>query len=175
MLFRSSSTGELTWTPDDEVEIAKVKVNVVATDDGSPPLSTTIPLELDVQDDAAMFTYLTTIFFRDNVPLAVFYDRSKGKSIELKVGSRFAVSDIRGVVTGIEKKFLTYSRDDASYRMELGQSLRDSFEKAEKPTDRTTSRPGQSAEKPVEDSAPSDATQPSNVVPEKQSSKSDEQ
>ena len=171
----NSSTGELTWTPDDEVEIAKVKVNVVATDDGSPPLSTTIPLELDVQDDAAMFTYLTTIFFRDNVPLAVFYDRSKGKSIELKVGSRFAVSDIRGVVTGIEKKFLTYSRDDASYRMELGQSLRDSFEKAEKPTDRTTSRPGQSAEKPVEDSAPSDATQPSNVVPEKQSSKSDEQ
>ncbi len=182
-----STTGELTWTPGDDVEISKVKVNVVATDDGSPPLSITLPLELDIQDDAATFTFLTTIFFRDEIPLAVFYDRSKGKSIELKVGSRFAVADIRGVVTSIEKKFMMFSREDVSYRIELGQSLREILDKAEKSAEATTARPDKASEKPAgadrqrgggasqpDAAAPSDATQPSNASPTGRSSEKDD-
>ena len=129
-----SKAGELTWTPDDSTEIGDVTVTVVVSDDGVPPQSTTYSLKLKVQDDSATFTYLTTIFGVDGKYLAKLYDRSQNKYIELRVGTHFAVTDVEGTVTKIDKKYLEFTSQTATHRLELGQSLREmSTEKTPSP------------------------------------------
>ena len=141
-----SQTGELTWTPDDTTEAGDATVQVIVSDDGVPPQSTTLSLKLKVEDDAAMFTYLTTIFTVDGKVLAKLYDRSQDKYIELRVGTRFAVADIVGTVTKIDKKYLLFAGATATHRLEIGQSLREV----------STEKP------PTPDEIP-DATRPVNV------------
>ena len=121
----NSKTGELTWTPGDSVEPGEVSVSLVVSDDGMPPESTTQTLKLKIQDDAAMFTFLTTIFSVDGKVLAKLYDRSQDKHTELRVGTQFSVADIKGTVTKIDKKFLLFSSKEGTHRLEIGQSLRE--------------------------------------------------
>lgn len=144
-----SRSGEIKWTPDESTEPGEKPVQVTVTDDGSPAQSASQTLKLDVQDDAAMFTYLTTIFAVDGKALAKLYDRSQDKFTELKVGSRFAISDIRGTVSKIDKKYIVFTNGEEVHRLQIGQSLRES-----------------SAEKVVAPpvTTPADATQPANVT-----------
>ena len=118
-------TGKLTWTPDDSIEIGEANVPITVTDDGSPPQTATSILKLKVEDDAAMFTYLTTIFAVNNNVLAKLYDRSQDKFTELRVGTRFAVADVRGTVTKIDKKFLEFASGDETVKLQIGQNLRE--------------------------------------------------
>ncbi|MBS0204692.1 MAG: hypothetical protein JSS49_17445 [Planctomycetes bacterium] len=120
-----SKTGVMTWTPGDSVDVGDVTVSVVVSDDGTPPQSTTQSLKLKVQDDAAMFTFLTTIFSVNGNVLAKLYDRSQDKQTELRVGTQFAVADIKGTVTRIDQKYLLFNSTDGLHRLELGQSLRE--------------------------------------------------
>jgi len=146
-----STTGTLTWTSDDSTDVGEATVQIVVSDDGDPPQSTTYPLKLKVQDDAAAFTFLTTIFGVDGVYLAKLYDRSQDKYTDLRVGTRFSVADVQGTVTKIDKKFLLFTSGDATNRLEIGQSLRQfSMEKAEIPD---ASKPANAAS-PVESAAP---------------------
>lgn len=147
-----SQTGVLTWTTDDSTEPGTVNVSVIVTDDGTPPQSTTLPLRLTVQDDAAMFTYLTTIFAVNGNVIAKLYDRSTDKYTELKVGTRFAVADIDGTVTKIEKKYLLFENPAGLHRLIIGNSLR------ELTTEKRSAAPEMESEIP-------DATKPANVVP----------
>jgi hypothetical protein len=145
-LVIDGKTGELTWTPDDETEPGEATIPLVVTDDGATPQSTTLVLKVKVQDDAATFTHLTTIFIVDGKVLAKLYDRSQDKYTDLRVGTRFAVADMAGTVTQIDKKYLMYADKGVMYRLEIGQSLR---EVSAEPT-------------PVADEIP-DATRPANV------------
>ena len=154
-----SRTGEIKWTPDESTEAGEKTVQVTVTDDGNPSQSASQSLKLNVQDDAAMFTYLTTIFAVDGKVLAKLYDRSQDKSTELRVGSRFAIADIRGTVSQIEKKQIIFTDGEDVHRLQIGQSLRESS------TDKR---------KPAATEAPADATQPANVTAVAQKPASDE-
>jgi hypothetical protein len=121
----NSQTGELTWTPGEATETGETTVQVIVTDDGSQPQSTTLSLKLKLEDDVAMFTYLTTIFAVDGKVLAKLYDRSQDKFTELRVGTRFSIADIQGTVTKIDKKHLLFARGPEIFRLEIGQSLRE--------------------------------------------------
>lgn len=147
-----SQTGELSWTPDDSTEIGEATAQVIVSDDGSPPQTTTQTLKLAVQDDAAQFTYLTTIFSVNGNVLAKLYDRSQDKYTELRVGTKFSIADIRGTVTLIDKRHLVFAASDATYRMDIGQSLREAV--AQKLPAATT-----------EEADVPDATRPANVAP----------
>lgn len=151
-LLLDSQTGELSWTPDDSTEVGEATAQIIVSDDGSPAQSTTQTLKLVVQDDAAQFTYLTTIFSVNGNVLAKLYDRSQDKYTELRVGTKFSVADIRGTVTLIDKRHLVFATSDATHRMDIGQSLRDAV--AQKLPAVMT-----------EDSGIPDATQPANVAP----------
>lgn len=124
-LLIDSQTGELTWTPNDATEVGEAAVQVIVSDDGVPAQSTTQTLKLVVQDDAAQFTYLTTIFSVNGNVLAKLYDRSQDKYTELRVGTKFSISDISGTVTTIDKRFLLFATSDATHRLDIGQSLRE--------------------------------------------------
>lgn len=154
-----SRTGEIKWTPDESTEAGEKTVQVTVTDDGNPSQSASQSLKLNVQDDAAMFTYLTTIFAVDGKVLAKLYDRSQDKSTELRVGSRFAIADIRGTVSQIEKKQIIFTDGEDVHRLQIGQSLRESS------TDKR---------KPAAAEAPADATQPANVTAVAQKPANDE-
>jgi hypothetical protein len=142
-------TGEINWTPDESTEAGEKTVQVTVTDDGSPAQSASQSLNLNVQDDAAMFTYLTTIFSVDGKVLAKLYDRSQDKSTDLRVGTRFAVADIHGTVSQIDKKQIVFTDGEDVHRLQIGQSLRES----------STDKP-----KPGVSETPADATQPANVT-----------
>lgn len=120
-----SPAGTLSWTPDETTEVGTINVPVVITDDGSQPMSATVTVPLTVQDDAATFTYLTTIFSIGNSTLAKLYDRSQDKQIELRVGSKFAVADVQGVVTQINRKQLQFTNPAGTHVLQIGQSLRE--------------------------------------------------
>jgi hypothetical protein len=120
-----SRTGELTWTPDDTTDVGETSVQVSVTDDGTPAQTSSATLKLKVQDDAATFTYLTTIFSVNGKTLAKLYDRSQNKTTELRVGSTFAVADIKGSVTKIDRKFLLFDNSEGTHRLNIGQSLRE--------------------------------------------------
>lgn len=120
-----SRTGKLTWTPDDSTEIGEANVQVTVSDDGTPPQTGTTTLRLQVEDDAATFTYLTTIFAVNNKVLAKLYDRSQDKYTELRVGTKFSVADVQGTVTKIDKKYLEFASGDSTVKLLIGQSLRE--------------------------------------------------
>lgn len=154
-----SRTGEIKWTPDESTEAGEKTVQVTVTDDGNPSQSASQSLKLNVQDDAAMFTYLTTIFAVDGKVLAKLYDRSQDKWTELRVGSRFAIADVRGTVSQIEKKQIVFTDGENIHRLQIGQSLREfSTEKS----------------KSVAPEAPADALQPANVTAVAQKATSDD-
>jgi len=152
-LVINNQTGVLTWMPDDSTEVGEATAQVIVSDDGSPAQSTTQTLKLVVQDDAAQFTYLTTIFSVNGNVLAKLYDRSQDKYTELRVGTKFSISDIRGTVTTIDKKFLVFATSDGSHRLEIGQSLREAV---------SVKLPGAKTE---DDTSIPDATRPANAVP----------
>jgi hypothetical protein len=154
-----SRTGEIKWTPDESTEAGEKTVQVTVTDDGNPSQSASQSLKLNVQDDAAMFTYLTTIFAVDGKVLAKLYDRSQDKWTELRVGSRFAIADVRGTVSQIEKKQIVFTDGENIHRLQIGQSLREfSTEKS----------------KSAAPEAPADALQPANVTAVAQKATSDD-
>lgn len=144
-----SSSGKLTWTPDDSTEIGETTVQVNVSDDGSPPQTATTSLRLQVEDDKAAFTYLTTIFAINNNALAKLYDRSQDKQTELHVGTKFSVADVQGTVTKIDKKYLEFTSGDSTVKMQIGQSLREVAPEKQTATAR--------------DTEPADATRPSNI------------
>lgn len=168
-----SRTGEITWTPDETVELGEATAQITVSDDGTPPLSATQSLKLQVQDDAAMFTYLTTIFAINGKPLAKLYDRSQDKYTELRIGTHFTIADIQGTVTQIDKKSLQFSNGEQAHRMEVGQSLREiSALKTPQPP---VGPPGDKPDADTQDVdntgdlEPADATRPANIAlaPEK--------
>jgi len=124
-LSLDEATGKLTWTPDDSVAVGETLVKLTATDDGSPPLSASLELKLQVQDDLASFTRLTGIFAKDGDRRAILYDRSQNKSTELRAGDSFTVADVRGTIDSISSKYLIFTSGDDAHRLELGQSLRE--------------------------------------------------
>ncbi|MBM4074893.1 MAG: hypothetical protein FJ267_04540 [Planctomycetes bacterium] len=128
-LTLDESTGELTWTPDDAVPLGETTVKVTASDDGTPPMVSTLELKLDVQDDAAAFTFLNGIFVVDGNRRAIFRNRSNNTTTTLTEGEQLAVADILGTISSIMKKYIVIELEGKSLQIEVGQSLREMTEK----------------------------------------------
>lgn len=121
----NEKSGELTWIPDDEVLPGETAVSLVVTDSESPPQSTTLTLQLDVQDDEASFTRLDTIFILGDSKRAFFYDPSKNKKTELHEGDEFSVAELKGTVKQIRRKYIVLQVGTREIRLDAGQSLRE--------------------------------------------------
>lgn len=118
-------TGELTWTPGDEISVGSTTIPLIATDNDSPPQSTTLNLKVEVEDDAAQFTRLTGIFAIGDKRRLFLFDPSTEKKTELQEGDKFSISDLSGTIKEISNKYAIISSNQHDIRWELGQSLRE--------------------------------------------------
>lgn len=121
----NAQSGELNWTPGDTVPMGETTVAVIATDNDTPPQPTTLSLKLEVKDDAAQFTRLTTTFWVGENRRAFLYDQSTSRQTELHEGDAVAVSDVSGTVKQISKRYVIVSLGNSDLRWEVGQSLRE--------------------------------------------------
>lgn len=125
-----AKSGEIKWSPGDEVAIGEITVPLVISDGESPPQTTTILLKLAVEDDAAQFTRLTGIFSIGEKKRALLTDQSTAKKTELTEGDDFSISEISGKIKTINGKFVIMTLDKAEVRWEVGESLREAQERA---------------------------------------------
>ena len=124
-----SKTGELSWMPDDAFPIGEITVQLIATDTDLPPLSTTIPLKLEVADDAAQFTRLTGVFTIGENKRALFADQSRNLNSELGEGETFAISELSGKIKEIGSRHIVVTLGKEDLRWEIGDSLREALAK----------------------------------------------
>lgn len=121
-----ASTGVIQWTPAETVEAGPVTVQVTATDNGSPPQSTTATVTGQLDDDHAQFTVLTGWLDQGDSRIAYFRDQLSNSSIKVKVGDRVKASDLEFTVEtiDIESQSVVLRMAKSRQRLELGQNLR---------------------------------------------------
>ena len=124
-LVIDATTGELTWTPGDDVPIGDLSLPIVVSDNDTPPQSTTLTLNLKIQDDAAQFTRLTGIFAVGDNKRALLTDQSTDRKTELHEGDAFTISELQGKIKQIDRKFLILTMGPREIRWDMGQSLRE--------------------------------------------------
>ena len=119
------TTGELSWTPGDDIAPGEISVPLIVSDSDSPPQTTTLSLKLSIQDDAAQFTRLTGIFALGDQRRIFLTDQSTDRKTELHEGDKFAIADLQGTVKQISRKHVTMMVDGQELRWDIGQSLRE--------------------------------------------------
>lgn len=121
----NSRTGELKWTPGDEITLGEQTVSVIVSDNDTPPQSTTIPIKLEVKDDAAQFTRLTGVFIIGENKRAFLADQSRNYQTELREGDPLEVSDVTGKIRTIAPRHVVVSIGKNEMRWDIGESLRE--------------------------------------------------
>ena len=114
-------TKELVWTPGEGVQIGELSFSLKVTDaDGA---STSIPIKINVQDDTARFTFLTTSFAVDAIRQAWLHDKSTNKKLILQEGETINYANIDGNVKKIEDQFVLLEIKEETWRLDLGKNL----------------------------------------------------
>ncbi len=133
------ATGELRWTPPATLVPGPVKIMVQVVDAGVPPMTTSQEITINVGDDLAQFTKLTGIMSVDGKKECRLHDMSTNKSLVLHEGETLRYADVEATVERIERKFVLLRKDDAIWRLDLGENLK-SLRKIEMPTEPVTSK-----------------------------------
>ena len=131
-----AASGEFRWTPAATMVPGSVKVTVQVADAGTPPATTTQEITLTVGDDVAQFTVLTGIIVREGKKEFWLSDKSTNKRLVLHEGENVKYADLDATVERIEPKFVLLKKEDAIWRLNLGDNLK-SLQKVEtvaKPT-----------------------------------------
>ncbi|MFV0444461.1 MAG: cadherin repeat domain-containing protein [Planctomycetaceae bacterium] len=116
-------SGQIKWTVPNTTEPGVVSVTVQVADQGSPPLSATSVLNLNVQDDPRPFTYLSGSIGSPGQMTAYLYDRSNNKSWTLKVGDNFQIADIAGRVVEVDRRSMEIETTTGRLRVEMDVPL----------------------------------------------------
>ncbi len=148
-----ATTGEFRWTPPATMAPGSVKVTVQVADSGTPTAMATQEITINVGDDLAQFTTLTGIIVREGKKEFWLSDKSTNKRLVLHEGENVKYADLDATVERIEPKFVLLKKEDALWRLNLGDTLK-SLQKIE-----TAAKPAASAkptneEKPAIDAKP---------------------
>lgn len=149
----SGSTGMLVWTPSAELPLGEVEVEVSVTDDGSPPETDTATLTLDLQDDAAGYTYYVGYIIQGDKSEAWLLDRTTNRRTKLYVGDPIEIADITGTVESIERDYLRIRTSGQLLELASGANLR-----SLKPVAESVSPVSVDAEEPSADGVPAEPT-----------------
>ncbi|MCA9080710.1 MAG: putative Ig domain-containing protein [Planctomycetaceae bacterium] len=99
-------------------------LELTVTDDGTPPASVTRTVKLTVQDDVALYTYLTGIVDVSGKSQAWFRDRTTNRRQVLSPGDSFVYGDVQGTVRELGYDYVVFAQDRQRYRVKTGQNLR---------------------------------------------------
>ncbi len=119
------ATGQFTWTPPGLVTEQALELEIIATDDGRPPKSASLKVPVTVKTDVARFTRFVGSVADTAASEAWLFDRWNKRDLYVKVGETLQVADISAQLTKIESDALYFQRDKETWRLELGQDLRD--------------------------------------------------
>ena len=117
-------TGTLSWTPAEAVAAAPVAFQVTATDNGTPPLVSTLEITGQLEDDHAQFTYLVASVDKGDSRIAWLFDRLANTKTEVQVGDTVKASEMEFVIDSINSDGIAIRLGPARMTMELGQHLR---------------------------------------------------
>ena len=117
-------TGEFKWTPPATMVPGPVKLTVQVADNGNPPNTVKQEITITVGDDLAQFTELTGIFDKGGKREFWLSDKSTNRLIVLKEGDVLRYADIEATVVRIDKKAVLLKKDDALWRLDLGDTLK---------------------------------------------------
>lgn len=120
----NAETGEFKWTPPATMVPGPVKVTVQVADNGNPPNTVKQEITITVGDDLAQFTELTGIFDKEGKREFWLSDKSTNRLIVLKEGEVLRYADIEATVVRIDKKMVLLKKDDALWRLDLGDTLK---------------------------------------------------
>lgn len=119
-----AATGEFKWTPPATTVPGPIKLTVQVADNGNPPNTVKQEIMITVGDDLAQFTELTGIFDKNGTRELWLSDKSTNRLIVLKEGEKLNYADIEATVFRIDKKSVLLKRDDALWRLDLGDTLK---------------------------------------------------
>jgi hypothetical protein len=121
----NAETGELTWTPAADLSPGEVKISIQVRDDGEPAQTTEAQASIDVKDDRALFTYLTSSVAADGKRQAWLYDRSTDKRLILREGGQLEYAGFDALVLAIGDNFVLLQQEADTIRLKIGKNLRD--------------------------------------------------
>ncbi len=157
----NEANGEITWTPAAATPPGPATISVSITDAGTPPSTTILAVAITVQDDTAVFTFLTASVAADDEKQAWLYDRSSNSRLILREGKPLKYAGFDAVVKTIAKDFVLFTQKDKTWRIDVGQNLREAKVMAQ-PDDK---KPADTATTPATDKKP-EAEKPEAAKPE---------
>jgi hypothetical protein len=138
-------SGVLRWEVADTVEPAELPITIQVSDGGAPPQIAAATATVQVQDDAAQFTYLVGCIRDDEEWTALLYDRSTNVSREVHVGDKFRFSDIAGTVSSISLTAMEFSDEHGTWKLQQEQPLREAALISGPPPPAAAEAPGEHA------------------------------
>ncbi|MDA0587801.1 MAG: putative Ig domain-containing protein [Planctomycetota bacterium] len=118
-------TGEVRWAAPKDGQPGPVDFPITVVDAGSPPQSGSVTVKVDVQEDRAIYTYLTGSIAADDRKQAWLYDRSTNNRVILEEGDEFEYAGFEALVLSIDRDFMTMQQERNTLRLDIGNSLRE--------------------------------------------------
>lgn len=137
-----ATTGEVSWTVPEDGQPGPVEFPITVVDAGTPPQSGAVTVSVDVQEDRAIFTYLTASIAAsiagNDQRQAWLYDRSSNKRVILEEGDEFEFAGFEALVLSIDRDFMTMKQERNTLRLDIGNSLREAVVIATAPDPKET-------------------------------------
>ncbi len=121
----NAETGEFTWTPSADLNPGEIRIPIQVSDDGMPAQTVKAQATIDVKDDRALFTYLTSSVAADGVRQAWLYDRSTDKRLILREGGQLDYAGYDALVLAIGDNFVLLQQEADTIRLKIGKNLRE--------------------------------------------------
>ena len=120
----NATTGEVSWLPGDDVQPGTVEFPINVTDTGDPQQTTSQTISVEMQEDRAIYTYLTASIAADDNRQAWLYDRSSNKRVIVQEGDAFQFAGFDALILSIGRDFILMQQDRDTLRLDIGDSLR---------------------------------------------------
>lgn len=120
----NATTGEVSWLPGDNVQPGTVEFPINVTDTGDPQQTSSQTISVEMQEDRAIYTYLTASIAADDNRQAWLYDRSSNKRVIVQEGDAFQFAGFDALILSIGRDFILMQQNRDTLRLDIGDSLR---------------------------------------------------
>ena len=119
-----ANSGKIDWTPADTLDPAPIAFQVTATDNGMPPLVSTLEISGQLDDDHAGLTFLTGCVDKGDRRMALLTDRLVSMTSFVGVGDTIKASEMEFIIDSIESDGMVIRSGANRMKLELGEHLR---------------------------------------------------
>ena len=138
----------------------EVTLTVRATDAGSPPMTGETAVPITVTEDLRPFVKFVGRTTRNGDAVATLFNQAENRITKVRVGDRFSLVGVEGVVLAIGRDTLDYARGGRRYRLSLGASLADAADRGEREEPSPPPAEGTVDDANADDEAPAAAESP---------------